>query len=206
MAIYTTFFVCEPAALQSAFPTWKPPLPRPVSRQFRDPFSGKMVTRESDAPEWPDSPDPDNRAPTGVAVRQGDYAKHLEDRLPAAIRAFPHWSAKGLTEIELEPLAASFKVEPLLQIALYAPPSTDALLFRFDRRARDALASLGAAQLHALAKQWSVAMSDDAHTRVGNGTRLSGLAAEQAAEYLRQLGALAKKAGKAGQLFLLVEP
>jgi hypothetical protein len=37
MAIYTTFFLADPREVPGGFPGWKPPLPAPVRREFRNP-------------------------------------------------------------------------------------------------------------------------------------------------------------------------
>lgn len=49
MAIYTTIFLCKPQQLAAGFPGWLPPLPTPVKRQIKSPFTGQTAIIETRA-------------------------------------------------------------------------------------------------------------------------------------------------------------
>jgi hypothetical protein len=55
VAIYSTFFVCKPNEVLSAFRGWKLPLPEPVRREVVNPFTRKSMTIESRRPDWPEA-------------------------------------------------------------------------------------------------------------------------------------------------------
>src|SRR5579859_7027686 len=119
MAIYTTFFVCDPQQLVAGFPGWRLPLPKPVKRKFKNPFTGKMMTVETREPEWAEGEgaDPMDREYQVVTI-EGSYEDYLEGRLPSFVQRQPHWAAKGLTEIELGPLAEAVGVEAKFEFPL----------------------------------------------------------------------------------------
>src|SRR5262245_46388497 len=148
MAIYSTFFACDPTSLAGAFPDWKAPLAVPVQRSFKNPFTGATQLEMTDEPTWEEEPKPgwagralsalglrraapaSERAMTVVAVRASDYSSYLESRVPEGVRALPHYCTKGLAQLELEPLGAVLGVVPALQAALYSRPSASSMLFR----------------------------------------------------------------------------
>ena len=57
MAVYTTFFLCQPESLVDGFPGWRAPLEEPVQREIRIPFTGKLMVIQSREPEWPENTD-----------------------------------------------------------------------------------------------------------------------------------------------------
>lgn len=94
---------------------------------MKNPFTGKRTQVSTREPDWSDYDGDDTfeREYQVVAI-EGDYGKYLEARLPAGVRAQPHWCPKGLTEVELAPLGEAGGIEPALTVALYAPPSSAA--------------------------------------------------------------------------------
>jgi hypothetical protein len=52
MAVYTTFFLCEAADLQSGFPGWRAPLAEPVWREIHNPLTDEVQVVETHVP-WP---------------------------------------------------------------------------------------------------------------------------------------------------------
>ena len=119
MAIYSTFFLCKPQVLQSGFPGWRPPLPEPISRQVKNPFTGEMMTIKTRVPEWPEDAEDDLDKRIGVVVGQGRYEDYLEGRLPQFVRGQSHWCAKNLTQVELDPLGEAAGFPSALDDALY---------------------------------------------------------------------------------------
>ena len=111
MAIYTTFFLCKPEELLGGFPGWRSPLVQPVRREFRNPFTGEVSVVETCEPEWPDEANAELDRGHQVVAVQGRYEDYLESRLPPFVRARPHWAAKGLTEVEVDPLLKAARVE-----------------------------------------------------------------------------------------------
>ena len=131
MAIYTTFFLCEPEELPGGFPGWRLPLAKPVRREFRNPLTGQVSVYESREPEWPDEAD-EQRPPRYRAVEiAGRYQDYLEGRLPDFVRDHPHWAAKGLTEVELNPLLEAAGVAGSLESAIDSRPATNAFVQQF---------------------------------------------------------------------------
>src|SRR5262245_26111796 len=104
MAIYTTFFLCTPEELPGGFPGWRLPLAESVRREVYNPFTGKLSVIETREPEWPDDDSEEPEREYQVVAIQGSYKDYLEGRLPPFVRACPHWAAKGLTEVDLDPL------------------------------------------------------------------------------------------------------
>lgn len=210
MAIYSTFFACEAGAIGGVLPEWKAPLAVAAPRAVRDPFTGKSKTVMSDEPQW-DEPEkagwmgralsalglrqPALAAPpamTVVSVPAGDYDGYLESRLPAGVRALPHYCAKGITALEMEALGTALGVSPALQTALYARPPSPATLDRLDAALTSALASLDAERRRTLSERWAEALSGELSPGV-------------AAELLEGVGHVAQ-AASASALYLLVEP
>jgi hypothetical protein len=207
VAIYTTFFVCDPEQLAAGFPGWRPPLRKPVKRTFKNPFTGEMTTVETREPEWPNDEDSElmDREFQVVAV-EGDYADYLEGRLPPCIRRQPHWAAKGLTEVELSPLAQAMGVEGKFECPLYGPPSSGAVLQEVPPELLAKLASLDAKALNALAGKWAAARSTREHTHSVTGVKLNdGWSKSDALEILQPIVALAQKAAAGQCMYLLIE-
>lgn len=207
MAIYTTFFACNPQQLPSGFPGWLPPLPKPVERQFKNPFTGEISTVETREPEWPDGEDADlmDREYQVVAI-QGDYEDYLEGRLPPFVQRQPHWAAKGLTEVELSPLAQAIGLEAKFECPLYGPPSCGAVLQELPSEMLPKLASLDERSLKALAAKWAATMSTREYTHSVTGVKLNdGWAQSDAIEILQPIVALARQAAAGQQIYLLIE-
>jgi hypothetical protein len=203
MAIYTTFFLAHPEELRSGFPGWKPPLPAPVRREFRHPFTKELVTIETREPEWPEeeqgSATPQYRA---VAI-QGRYEDYLEGRLPDFVKEKYHWAAKGLTEIELEPLLRAVGVSAELQVPIYGPPSSGAVLRELPQ---EFISKLPASDRLGVAQRWAAEMSTPEHTHSVTGNKLSdGWTTEEASQILEPLLALARQASSNQRMYLLIE-
>lgn len=206
VAIYTTFFLCGPQQLASGFPGWLPPLPKPVKRQFNNPFTGETTTVETREPEWPESEDAEmmDREYQVVPI-EGNYEDYLEGRLPQFVQQQAHWAAKGLTEIELTPLAEALGVEAKFECPLYGPPSSGAVLQELPSELVPKLGSLDHGGLRLVAKKWAAIMSTPEFTHSASGRRLNdGWALSDAIEILQPLVDLARQA--AGQrMYLLIE-
>jgi hypothetical protein len=203
MAIYTTFLLAEPEEVLNGFPGWKPPLPAPVRREFRNPFTKQLVTIETCGPEWPAEEGADAMPQYRAVAIQGRYEDYLENRLPSFVRDKLHWAAKGLTEIELEPLLAVLGVSTKLRTPLYAPPSSGAALQEFPP---EFISALCAGDQPQLAKRWAAEMSTPEHTHSVSGNKLSdGWTSEQASQILEPLAALARRATSLQRMYLLIE-
>ena len=203
MAIYTTFFLARPEELISGFPGWKLPLPVPVRREFRNWFTKQTVTVDTREPEWPEE-ERQNETPQFRAVAiQGRYEDYLENRLPPFIRQQQHWAAKGLTEIEVEPLLRAIGVGTELESPIYAPPSYGAVLREFSS---DFISKLNESDRAGVALLWAAEMSTPEHTHSVTGNKLSdGWTTEQASQILDPLIALAEKASLDQRMYLLIE-
>lgn len=208
MAIYTTFFLCKPNELLGAFPGWKSPLPAPVQRTVRNPFNGKEVTVESDAPDWPDDAEVVEEDREYEAVPGGGkYEDSLEARLPNSVRIRPHWCAKGIMEIELNELVESAGFKSKVEYSLYCPPSIGASLVRIPSGLPARLLRLGDEELSALAHRWAEAMSAPKHTHTTSGLKISdGWKLEDALAILSPLVKLARQAVDGQEMYLLIEP
>ena len=99
MAIYTTFFLCKREELSAGFPGWRLPLPKPVRREFKNPFTGTVAVMETREPEWPEEADEAFPPRYQVVAIEGSYKDYLENRLPPFVRENPHWATKAVTEI-----------------------------------------------------------------------------------------------------------
>ena len=129
MAIYSTFFVCKPDELLSAFLGWKLPLPEPVRREVTNPFTRKIVTIESRCPDWPNAATEDESGCDRKIVSiQGRYEDYLEGRPPSSVRERPHACLKNITQLELNPLGEAADMERAVDDALYSPPHVSAML------------------------------------------------------------------------------
>jgi hypothetical protein len=206
MAIYTTFFLCKPEELSGRFPGWRPPLPAPVRRQFKNPFTGEMSTIETREPEWPEEGQDTVERDYQVVAIEGNYEDYLEGRLPPSVRACPHWGAKGLTEVELGPLAEALGVEPTFQFPLYGPPSSGAVLQELPPEMLSKLVSQDQRGFQAVAAKWAARMSTPEHTHSVTGAKLNdGWAAREAMEILRPIVALTRQATCGQRMYLLIE-
>jgi hypothetical protein len=206
VAIYTTFFLCNPEQLASGFPGWLPPLPKPVKRQFNNPFTGETTTVETREPEWPETEHAEmmDRDYQVVAI-EGNYEDYLEGRLPPFVQRQPHWAAKGLTEIELSPLAQALGLEAKFECPLYGPPSLGAGLEELPSELVPKLGSLDQRGLQAVAEKWAASMSTPEYTHSVSGQKLNdGWTATDAIEILQPLVALARK-GPGQRMYLLIE-
>lgn len=207
MAIYSTFFLCDRDKLSGMFPSWRAPLAEPVVRELKNPFTGALTRVSSREPDWPDEAVENFHGQDYRVVSiQGDYRDYLEGRLPPGVRAQPHWATKGLTAIELSPLAEAAGTEPALDVALYAPPSFAATL---DEVNPDLVLALGAADdqtLDSIAARWAATMSSPSYTHSVTGEKLEdGWSTADALEILRPLVALIGRASAEQRLYLLTE-
>ncbi|HVX09740.1 MAG TPA: hypothetical protein VHC22_00925 [Pirellulales bacterium] len=186
MGIYTTFFVCTPPELAAAFPGWLPPLTTPVKRDTTKPFTGETTTVESREPEWTDDPDTDSP--------DLDF-----------VFSHPHWDTKGLTEVELGPLADALGLEPKFEYPLYAPPSSHVYLVGLPTELVPKLVSLDANGLEAVAAKWAAAMSTPEYTHSVTGNKLNdGWTPSDAMGILHEFVTLARQASADQRLYLLI--
>lgn len=206
MAIYSTFFVCQRDELTGGFLGWRPPLAKPVQRQVKNLFTGQMTTVETREPDWSDCDEDDGTMPEfQIAAIEGNYLDYLEGRISPFVRALPHYCGKGLTEVELEPLATNMGVEWNSISPLYGPPTLAAILLEIPNQLCTKLAGLDGTGLDAAARKWAVAMSAPEHTHSMTGERLSdGWTAPEAMGLLEPIAALARRAAGKG-LYLLNE-
>lgn len=207
MAIYSTFFVCGPEKLSSFFPGWQYPLPEPVVREFKNPFTGHAVRISTREPDWPeDVEDEPQGAPLEPLSIQGSYEDYLEARLPATVRSQPHWCSKGLAQVELEPLGQAAGVEPALETALYSPPSLGNMLEEIRPDLARKLIAVDDNVLRQMGERWAEIMSDREHTHSASRERVSdGWSTDDAMGILRPLVALARGASNELRIYLLVE-
>jgi len=204
--MYTTFFVCKPQELAEGFPGWRLPLPQPVRREFKNPFTGKVSTIETREPEWQDEGDQAfDRDYQAVAI-EGSYEDYLERRLPPFVHTLPHWAAKSLTEVELSPLAQAVGVAPRFECPLYGPPASGAVLQELSPDMLSKLALLDERGVDAAAEKWAATMSTPEYTRSMTGSNIKdGWTASEAMEILRPIVALARQAGAGQRMYLLIE-
>lgn len=206
MAIYATFFVCKPEELLAGFPGWRPPLAKPVRRQFKNPFTGELSSRETTTPEWPDEGDEAFHREYQVVSIDESYEDYLERRLLPFVRANRHWAAKGLTEVELSPLAQAIGVDPKFECPLYSPPSSGAILQELPVEMASRLLALDQQDLNAVAGQWAATMSTPDYTHSVSGERLcDDWAASEAIAILQPIVRLARQATTGQRMYLLIE-
>jgi hypothetical protein len=206
MAVYSTFFLCDPASLISGFPRWRPPLPQPVRREFKNLFTGKLTAVETREPDWSDESDPAPEREFAVVAIKGSYEDYLEGRLPPFVRGAPHWAANGITMVELGALAKPVDAEWEFESPLYAPPSAGAGLVELPAELISQVATQEEQGLKALAEQWAAAMSTPDYTHSVTGVRLSdGWTSAGALDILRPIAALAKQAKNGMRMYLLLE-
>jgi hypothetical protein len=203
VAIYTTFFLCEPSVLREGFPDWKPALAEPVRRELRNPFTGELTVIESRQPEWPDG-EQDVSVPEYQAVTiDVPYEEYLEARLPAFVRQFPHWAAKGLTCVELNPLLQILGISDELDMPIYSPPSRGDVLEEFPQ---EFTALLATADVASVARQWAAEMSTPTYTHSVSGNRVNDdWTLEEAQSILTPIAALARDSIPSQRLYLLSE-
>jgi hypothetical protein len=203
MAIYTTFFLAKPDELPGGFPTWKPPLIQPIRREIRNPFTKQLVTIETREPDWPEEKEKSSIPQYRATSIKGSYEDYLEGRLPTFVRAVPHWAAKGLTEVELEPLLSAARIATPFDIPRYAPPSSGAALRGFPPGFIPKLIEIDQAEV---AKVWAAEMSTPKHTHTMKGKKLSdGWTTDQALQLLKPIAALARQAIPGQDMYLLIE-
>jgi hypothetical protein len=128
VSVYTTFFVCSADELPTGFPEWRSPLPEPVRREFRNPFTGTIRSIETREPEWPDDVGADDLSEYQATAIVGSYDDYLETRLLPFVRSKDHWASKGITEDELDSLSQALDIDSGFEPALYAPPSRSSTL------------------------------------------------------------------------------
>lgn len=207
MAIYTTFFICDPQELATGFPGWLPPLPMPVKRQFCNPFTGMTTTVETREPEWTEG---ENFGMIdqeySVVAAKGSYEDYLESRIPPFVQQQqPHWAAKGLTDVEMSSPAQSLRVEGRFERPLYSPPSLGAVLQEFPSEFVRKLGSLDQFVLPAVAEKWAEIMSTPDYTHSVSGEKLNdGWTLSEAMEVLQPLTDLARR-GPGQRMYLLIE-
>jgi hypothetical protein len=203
VAVYSTFFVAGPNVLLAGFPGWKLPLEKPIQREVRDYF-GKNRTIETREPLWEDVvPGEEPEPEFGVVAVEGDYAAYLEARLPALVRKAPHWCAKGLTTVELDPLGELTDGKPALVEALFAHPSRSAHLLTF----RESIVDEMLKSPQELARKWATRMSTPEYTHSADGSRRlqDDWTVDDALSILGPLAELAKKTNAGQRLYLLLE-
>jgi hypothetical protein len=200
------FLPLRSTTASTGFPGWLPPLPKPVQRQFRNPFTGEITTVETRKPEWPDGEDAENMdSEYQVMEIQGNYQDYLVGRLPPFVQRQPHWAAKGLTEVELIPLAEALGVEAKFECPLFAPPSFGAVLQELPSEFNPKLVSLDQGSLQAIAEKWAATMSTPEYTHSVSGERLNdGWTVSEAIEILYLLVELARQ-GVDQRMYLLIE-
>jgi hypothetical protein len=206
MGIYTTFFLCEPAALLGGFPDWRPPAAEPVRHEVRDPFTDELLVVESRVPVWPVEADDAGQwlePEYEVVTIEGSYDDYLEDRLPPFVRSCPHWAAKGLTDMELAPLLETVDLPASMEQPIYAPPWYGEMVQQLPA---GFLAKLMSLDQQDVARRWAAAMSTPEDVELAPGQALSDEWTDSGAlELLQQLVGLAKKANAAQQMYLLTE-
>ena len=207
MAIYTTFFVCRPEELVAGFPGWRLPLAEPVRREVKNPFTGKTVIVHSREPEWPeDSVEDLVSSSRQIFVGSESFEVYLENRLPAFVRARPHWCGKRLTEIELGLLGEAAGVETSFECPLYGPHSSPFSLMSIPASLCDQLVACDQQALDAIAEKWASMMSTPEKTHSSTGHKFSdGWTVDHARSVLQPIVAVARQAVEGKCLYLLTE-
>lgn len=206
MAVYTTFFLCEPEALPGGFPRWRLPLAQPVERKVKNPGTGETSVIQTREPEWSADLGDGLDREYKIASMAGSYQAYLEGRLLPFIRGCPHWAAIGLTQVELQPLLHATSVQAPLESAIYSSPSSSAMVLQIPS---DLLAKLGALDrsgLESIAEHWSKTLSAPEFTHSKSGERISdGWTLGNALETIQAVVSLARKSTDAQRLYVLVE-
>jgi hypothetical protein len=207
VAIYTTFFLCKPSELLAGFPGWKPPLPKPVRRQVKNFFTSETINIETREPDWAEDEEIElTERQYGVVAIEESYADYLEGRIPQVVHTNPHWCSKGLTEIELNPIGQALCIEPVLDYALYSPPSWGATLQQFHPELLSKIRDMNKKELKAVGKQWAAAMSTPEHTHSVSDAKLSdGWEPVYAISILEKLVEVAQQSTDEHGMYLLIE-
>src|SRR5262249_44280834 len=151
----------------------------------------QVVTVETREPEWPEEVQQNEMPQYRAVAIQGRYEDYLENRLPPFVQQQQHWVAKGLTDIEVEPLLRAIDVGTKLESPIYAPSASGAVLRQFPANFN---AKLRESDRVGVARQWAAEMSTPEHTHSVTGNKLSdGWTTEQASQILNSLIALAEK-------------
>lgn len=229
MAIYSTFFVCDPERLGDGFSGWKSPLATPVRREVSDPFTGEALIYESFEPDWEseesDAPGPQNitrpgsrfawlarlvgwppKARLTVRCISSNYSDFLKQRASPFLQECPHWPTKGLTGSELDPLAAELKLTCTFRNALFAPPALACELLEVPDAFVARLATLNDRSLSEIAERWAASMSTPEFTHSAAGTQLNeGWTTEDALAPITNLAALSRTVRDGQSMYLLLE-
>lgn len=209
MAIYSTFFLSEPAQLPEGFPGWKLPLETPVTQKTTNPFSGEEITVTTRVPEWVDfEPDNIEMPEVQVVAIEGDYQAYLEGRIPPFIRSQPHWCGKNLTSVELEPLAETVigREDVEFDSPLYAHPSLGCGLEQLPEEFVMILQTADDSTLHSIAEQWAEFMSTPDFTHSVSGERIQdNWSVDDALSLLEPIAELVRQAKQDQSLYLLIE-
>jgi hypothetical protein len=180
----------------------------PIGNKKRPLYTpGETTTIETREPKWSEGEDVEatERDYQAVAI-EGNYEDYLEGRLPAFVRAQPHWCAKGVTEVELKPLCEAVGVEASFDCPLYGPPSLGAGLQTISSGLCAKLSALDKKGLKEVAKRWAATMSTPERTHSVSGTKLSdGWTINDAMSILKPIADLAKSAVDGQGLYLLIE-
>ena len=174
-----------------------------------NPFTREEMTITTRAPEWDDF-DPENMEMPEfqVVAIEGDYEKYLEQRIPPFVQSQPHWYAKNLTSVELEPLLAVVldAEEIKLESALYAHPTLGCGVEQFPDDFVARIKTADDSSLHTFAEEWAARMSTPEYTHSANGERLENdWTVEDALTILKPLVELARKQSDGQSMYLLME-
>jgi hypothetical protein len=208
MAIYSTFFLARPEDLAAGFPGWKLPLVEPVARQRKNPFTGEVMNVTSRVPDWDDDESDAPELPEiQVVPISGDYEAYLESRIPEFVRHAPHWCAKNLTNIEIEPLvAAATGVEISLGSAIYAPPGSGSGIETIPEGLVEILMTTDEPTLQKIAQAWAAALSTPEYTHSMNGERIDDdRTADEMRPLVHSLASVARRRTPGQSMYLLIE-
>lgn len=185
MAMYSTFFLAERDMLPSGFPGWR--------REEATALAGEAA---AELPRYE------------VTMIGGDYAAYLEARIPPFVRSQPHWCAKGLCSVELNPLIAAVTADETANLApaLFAPPSVPGILEEFPAEFLSQLQSAEELAVRRIARNWATVMSTPRFTHSVTGVRVEeDWTLDTALSLLRPIVKLCKEGLGDQQIYLLVE-
>lgn len=206
MAIYTTLFLSRPEELATGFPGWHIPLPEPVRREFRNPFTGETWVVETREPVWEEAAHEPSGSRAELVTGTGSYEDYLEGRLPEFVRDRPHWATKSLTNIELDALAGAVGSTATLESALYAPPAASAGIEQIPSELLEKLRSLNRSELEPVAERWAEIMSQPEYTHSVSGERVNeDWTLDEALSILGPILDLVQEANHGSQMYLLCE-
>jgi hypothetical protein len=206
VAIYTTFFLCDPKQLPEGFPGWQLPLEQPRRRLVSNPFKGELAEIETDEPDWSDDAKTVQIYTKLSASAITDFQDFLEARLCPFVRRQPHWATKGLTEVELTPLARVVGVNFPMSTALYAPPAAGGIVQNVPAELLLKLLALRSSDLEPTAMKWATTLSNREFTHSTTGIRIStGWTPEEAVDALNSIVGLARRADSGQRMYLLTE-